>query len=334
MTFSNTEAKTFLIFFIIIFIISFLAFSYFKKKKNLEKKYSFFKENKIKYIFLFLSFFLIVLTIFEPRWTEIKSSQQANWIDVVFALDVSKSMNVPDIKWRNYSYTRLDFAKQAIANFIVNKLSNRFWLVIFAWDALSSVPLTLDHDVFLTFLKWVDYRNIFKQWTDLKKAVKLALQRFDFSNDRSKAVIIISDWADSDYKIDENYFKNLKEKYKNVEFFVVWVWTEKWWRIIKKIDAFWRPIYQKYKWQYVISKINKYNLEKLADSLWASYLWASYIELKNIWDLKKFESKLNSLEKKAIENNSKTQKNDLTRIFVFLSFIFFLIYLGMWLKLD
>jgi uncharacterized protein YlbG (UPF0298 family) len=183
----------------------------------------------------------------------------------------------------------------------------------------------LDHDVFLTFLKWVDYRNIFKQWTDLKKAVKLAVERFDFSDNRSKVVVIISDWADSDYQIDKSYFQSLKEKYKNVEFFVVWVWTENWWRIIKKIDVFGRPVYQKYKWKYVISKINEKNLEDLADSL-----DAPYIKLENVWDLKKLEKNLLWLTKKAILKNSKSEKNDLTRIFIIFAFIFFLIYLWMW----
>ncbi|MDR3150334.1 MAG: VWA domain-containing protein [Candidatus Peribacteria bacterium] len=51
---------------------------------------------------------------------------------MVFVLDVSKSMNVADISSNDYSYTRLLFAKNAIAEFVANNSNNKYSLVIFA----------------------------------------------------------------------------------------------------------------------------------------------------------------------------------------------------------
>ncbi|MDR2640906.1 MAG: hypothetical protein LBC61_06525 [Candidatus Peribacteria bacterium] len=53
-------------------------------------------------------------------------------MDIIFALDVSKSMNVIDIFSNNSSYSRLEFAKGAISDFVSNNLENRYSLVIFA----------------------------------------------------------------------------------------------------------------------------------------------------------------------------------------------------------
>jgi len=319
MEFEKLNFLTIVVFLIIFLGIWYLIYLYYKQKKLLSKKIFLLRKiSNIKYLLLILSFLLVLFTIFAPRAWLLESKWQAKGVDIVFTLDVSKSMNVADID----GYTRLDVAKWAIANFVSKHTQDRFGLVIFAWDAVSSVPLTLDHDVFLTFLKGVDYRNILKQGTDLKKAVKLAVNRFDFNDDRSKAVVIVSDGADPDYKIDINYFKNLKKKYPQIHFFVVGIWTEKWWRIIKWTDLFWRPLYQKYKWSYVISKINKQNLQLLA-----SALDAKYIEVSNTNDLEKLSKDFEKMEKKVLYSNSKWEKNDITRILVILSFILFSVYL-------
>ena len=321
MEFEQLNFQTLIIFLFLLWFFSVLIYFYFKKIKN--TKILIFKNRTfVKEYFLIISFVLVLFTIFSPKYWELKSSWESKWIDVVFALDVSKSMNVADIKDSHYNYTRLDIIKQAISRFVVKHIENRYWLVVFAWDAVSSVPLTLDHDVFLTILKWVDYRNVFKQGTDIKQALKLALNRFNYNDNRSKAIVLITDWADKDYIVDTNYLKSLKRKYKNVKFFVVWVWTDKWWMIIKWRDPFWDIVYQKYKWRYVISKINRTNLRLIA---WA--LDAPYIEINNVNDLLKLNKYFSSLQKKVLEYSSNWEKNNLIRFFIILSFIFFNLYL-------
>jgi hypothetical protein len=211
----------------------------------------------------------------------------------------------------------LDIAKKAIWDYVVKNENNRYWLVIFAWDAISTIPLTTDHDLFLTMLSWVDYRNLTVQGSDFQKAIDLWINRFIWDKDRSKALVFISDWWDNWDKINLNW-----NYLKNIAYFVVWVWTKQGWKIIKWSDAFGRPIYQRYKWEYVISKLNLDNLENIT-----SKLNADLFKLKNIWDLEKINSKLEKLEKKAITKNNLNNLNSYSRNLTIFSLIFFIIFL-------
>jgi hypothetical protein len=147
--------------------------------------------------------------------------------------------------------------------------------------------------------------------------LQLAIDRFSKDDDRSKALVFISDWGDSGDNVSFNI-----DIPKNISYFVVWVWTEEWWKIIKWISPFWRPIYQKYRWNYVISKLNIDNLKNIS-----SQLWANFMLLNDVWDLNKLDRYLEKLQKKAISLSWKWELNNLWRIFTFISLFFFLIFL-------
>lgn len=328
MEFTNLNFLSFFIFIIAIISIIYFWFTKYKNQEKFNKKYTLLaseKNNYIKYIFLFLSVFIILFWIFWLKYWEKKVANEAKWIDIIFTLDVSKSMNVADISDSRYNYTRLDVIKEAISNFVVKNKQDRFWLVIFAWDAISTIPLTTDHNLFLTLLKWVDYRNLVKQWSDFEKAIDLSLKRFVWDDTRSKALIFISDWWDEIDNVDTNYLKSIA-KNNNVNYFVVGVWTENWWRIIKSRDAFGRLVYQKYKWQYVISKLNRKNLEEIATSL----NW-EYIEVKKIWDLLTLNKWISKIQKQVLKRNINWELADFGRSLTIFSFIFFIIFLILYL---
>ena len=330
MQLTNLNIFSIIIFIAIIWIIVYLWYKKYLIQNKFNKNYKLLAIKKnffTKYIFLFVSIFILSFTIFGIHYWEKKTKTESNWIDIMFVLDVSKSMNVADLTDSNYKYKRLDLVKQAIANFVTKHKNDRVGLTIFAWDAIWVVPLTLDHNVFLSILKWVDYRNLTKQWSDFNKALLLWVNSLQVWKDRSKALIFISDWWDNDDKVDSDFLKKLRENNKNISFFVVWVWTTKWWRIIKNIDPFWRTIYQKYKWNYVISRLNRDNLEKIAD-----FLWAKYIEIKSAYDLSKLDSFLNNLEKKVLQKNVSWELADFSRNLAILSFIFFIIFLVIYIK--
>jgi hypothetical protein len=320
MQFTNFNIFSILIFIIILVITAFLTYKKYNFQINFNKKYKLLASDKnfyLKYIFLIISLFILMFSIFWIKYSSNTKQVQNEWIDVMFVLDVSKSMNVADITDWNYNYTRLDIAKKAIWDYIVKNENNRYWLVIFAWDAISTIPLTTDHDLFLTMLSWVDYRNLTVQGSDFQKAIDLWINRFILDKERSKALVFISDWGDNWDKININW-----DYSKNIAYFVVWVWTKQGWKIIKWRDAFNRISYQRYKWEYVISKLNLDNLENIA-----SKLNADLFELKNISDLRKINSKLEKLEKKAITKNNLNNLNSYSRNLTIFSLIFFIIFL-------
>jgi Ca-activated chloride channel family protein len=320
MQFTNFNIFSILIFIIILLIIIFLAYSKYFSQINFNKKYKLLSsDNKfyLKYIFLIISFLILLFSIFWVKYWEKKDKTLSKWIDIIFVLDVSKSMNVEDVNDWKYSYTRLNLIKESIFKFVTSHSQDRFWLVIFAWDAISTAPLTTDHNLFLTFLKWVDYRNLIVQGSDFSKAINLWIQRFTWNEERSKALIFISDWWDK----WDNTNINIKD-YQDINFSVIWVGTKNWWKIIKWRDFFWKIIYHKYKWKDVISKLNIDNLEEISGSL-----DTDLIEINSITDIEKVNKKLSKIEKKVLEKINNKDLSSFSRILTIISFIFFIIFL-------
>lgn len=318
MQFTNINIFSIFIFVFVISIVFYLFFLFYKKQSLLNtnfKKLSIPKYFFIKYLFLIFSFFILLFSLFWPKW-DVQITEKSDAIDIVFVLDVSKSMNVADISSDN-TYTRLDFAKEAIWNFVINNKQNRYSLVIFSWDAVSSLPLTTDIDIFLGVLKNVDYRNLTSQWTNFSKALKLAFNRLDYSENDSWAVILISDgWEQWDLWNLENLSFDDK-----IKLFVAWIWSEKWWKIITWVDVFGRINYQTYLWEFVISLLNEENL------LYISKLFSwNYIKLDSYTRINNFNNYIKDIEKKVIESNLSI-KSDLSRYISGISFIFFVLFL-------
>lgn len=325
MEFTNFDIFRLIIFVIIFLFIVFIFYIKIINQKIFNNNFKLMSSNKyfyIKYIFLALSFFSIFITIFWIKWQGSETNNENKWIDIVFVLDVSKSMNVADIKDNNSAYTRLDVIKDSISKYITLNTENRYSLVIFAWDAISTMPLTFDHDIFLSFLQTVDYRNLITQWSDFKKAFELWIDRFEEWNDRSKALVFISDWWDKEDSLTKNDIYNITREKDNISYFVVWVWTEAWWKIIKGRDVFWNISYQTHNNQYVISKINTLNLLNIS-----KYLDWEYFQIGNVDDLLKLNSYIKNLEKKALIINWNSSKNDMWRLFSIIWFFFFVLFL-------
>jgi len=328
MQLTNIHFLSIILFIIIAFWWSILLYLFFRKREKIKQKYFLlFHQSKfyyVKYIFLLLSLIIISVWLFWIKYWEKWEKQKVNWVDIAFVLDVSKSMNALDFKDWWYNVSRLDFSKALIADYIWKNPENRYWLVIFAWDAISSSPLTTDHSTFLTFLQNVDYKNLNKQWTNLEKAVELWVGRLFSQKDednRAKVLVLLSDWWDSDTQVDFDYISQ-QVKWKNIASFVVWIWKKSGARIPNWQDFVWNIVYQKYKWKYVITKLNSSLLKKLSSSV----NW-DYIKADTVSDLKTVQKAISSLEKKAIEVAGGTNKKDWWRVLGVISLVLFLIYL-------
>jgi Ca-activated chloride channel family protein len=116
-------------------------------------------------------------------------------IDVMFALDVSKSMLAKDAQ-----PDRLSKAKHLI-NRMMDKMSNdRIGLVVFAGKAYLQVPLTIDYSAAKMLLETVKPDLIPTQGTVLSEAIDLASASFSQKEKKYKAIVLISDGEDHDEK--------------------------------------------------------------------------------------------------------------------------------------
>lgn len=133
----------------------------------------------------------LLLTAFAgPRWGREAAISKAAAEDVVFVLDVSKSMLVTDMR-----PTRLARAKASIANFVKRKGTGSVGLVAFAGQAFLQCPLTRDYDAFFRTLEETDPSTIQAVGTDLGRALEEAELAFA-SNRNRKLVILLTDGED------------------------------------------------------------------------------------------------------------------------------------------
>ena len=114
-------------------------------------------------------------------------------IDVMIALDVSKSMLAQDIK-----PSRLDRAKQVISKIIDNLPDDKIGLVIFAGRAYLQMPLTVDHEAAKMYLGTASPEDVPTQGTVISEALKMSYAAFNPKEKTYKSIILISDGEDHD----------------------------------------------------------------------------------------------------------------------------------------
>jgi Ca-activated chloride channel family protein len=114
-------------------------------------------------------------------------------IDVMIALDVSKSMLANDIK-----PNRLERAKQLISKIIDKLGDDKVGIVVFAGRAYLQMPLTTDHSAAKMYLSSASTDNVPTQGTVISKALKMSYAAFNAKEKKYRAIILISDGEDHD----------------------------------------------------------------------------------------------------------------------------------------
>ncbi len=155
---------------------------------------------KLKYILLITTVFLGILAAVNLRKENTRgntgTNSNARGIDVIIALDVSKSMLAQDVK-----PTRLDQAKLLVNKLIDNLGSNRIGFVVFAGQAILQMPLTTDAGAAKMLLANLHPDLVPVQGTEIGDALNIANQALGNIDDKKhKAVILITDGEDHDNK--------------------------------------------------------------------------------------------------------------------------------------
>ncbi|MBS1510722.1 MAG: VWA domain-containing protein [Bacteroidetes bacterium] len=141
-------------------------------------------------VFAFVSAGIALANLRSPKGSE-KVSR--NGIDVMVALDVSKSMLADDIK-----PSRLERAKQVIGKLIDELGNDRIGIVVFAGKAYLQMPLTGDHGAAKMFLSTASPDIVPTQGTVIGDALKMCYLAFNTKEKKYKSVILISDGEDHD----------------------------------------------------------------------------------------------------------------------------------------
>ncbi|MFH1809201.1 MAG: VWA domain-containing protein [Pseudomonadota bacterium] len=112
----------------------------------------------------------------------------AEGIDIALILDVSTSMNAADFSPKD----RIHVAKQVIGDFVRQRDSDRISLVVFAGEAFTQVPLTLDYDLLHMVLEGVR-TGVITDGTAIGDALATGLNRVRGGVATSKVLILVTD---------------------------------------------------------------------------------------------------------------------------------------------
>ncbi|MBO4345096.1 MAG: VWA domain-containing protein [Victivallales bacterium] len=139
-----------------------------------------------------LAFLIIALA--RPSWNPVAREVTRRGRDVVFVLDVSRSMLADDLQ-----PNRLERAKIAIGDCIDVLEGDRVALVVFAGTAIVRCPLTVDYGFFRMMLSDVECRSVGKGGTKIGDALRLVMNDvFDGQEKQFKDVVLITDGEDQD----------------------------------------------------------------------------------------------------------------------------------------
>lgn len=145
------------------------------------------RKRRYKHILLLAAVFLLFVALARPqyghKWIEVKRKG----IDLLFALDTSKSMLAEDIK-----PNRLKRAHFAILDFVQQLEGDRVGLLPFAGSAYLMCPLTMDYSAFEQSLQAVNTGIIPRGGTNIAQVIDSATQIL-FNNANHKILIILTD---------------------------------------------------------------------------------------------------------------------------------------------
>ena len=143
-----------------------------------------------------LAFTMIVLVLARPQTQNSWKNKTIEGIDIMLAMDVSTSMLAEDLK-----PNRIEAAKQVAAEFISGRPNDNIGLSIFAGEAFTQCPMTIDHASLLNLLHNVRTdiaaRGLIEDGTAIGMGLANAVSRLKASKAKSKVVILLTDGSNN-----------------------------------------------------------------------------------------------------------------------------------------
>jgi len=141
--------------------------------------------------FLYLSMLILIFSASGPQIGTRLAPLDRKGIDLVFAVDVSTSMNAEDVK-----PSRLEKAKFEISQMISQLKGDRISLIVFAGSSHMYLPLTTDYEAARLFLDQIDTNMIPTQGTALSSALQTGLSAFTEDESKYKVLVLVTDGED------------------------------------------------------------------------------------------------------------------------------------------
>lgn len=263
-------------------------------------------------VLLSLGLLFSVIALMDPLYGEENVKIKREGIDIVYALDLSNSMYSEDV-----APNRLEKAKKLILESTQRLAGDRIGLMVFASDAYSISPLTLDYNSIQAYINIASPELITHQGTNFSAIIKRAIEVFDDAPTTSKLLVILSDGEDNE--------KSLKEaiqlaKENEINIITIGIGTQTG-APIPYQSEFFNGFKTDSQGNVVISKLNESSLQALAESVGGVYIYAD----QNQKTIDQLHSHLNNLQKSISDEDFRQSKKHVFQWFLAIAILFIFI---------
>ena len=258
-------------------LLLFLLVAFWKRKKQksfadynllqkLSPETSSFK-SILKMLVVVLALSSLVIALVNPKMgTKLKTIKREG-VDIVFALDVSKSMLAEDIV-----PNRLEKSKQIISKIIDKLGSDRVGIIIYAGNAYPLLPITTDQAAAKMFLQNADPDMVSSQGTAINEALKLAKTFYDDDEQTNRYLFIVSDGEDHEENV--SYVAEEANK-EGIKIFTIGVGTPEGGPIPLKRENTLIGYKKDREGEVVITRLNENTLQQIANDGDGKYMFGN-----------------------------------------------------------
>lgn len=143
---------------------------------------------RVKFYLQLIALFFIIIVLAQPQFGTKMETDKRQGIEVMIAIDVSNSMLAQDIQ-----PSRLDNAKQVLSKLIDEMNNDKIGLVVFAGDAYTQLPITVDYVSAKMFLSSINPKLVPRQGTAIGSAIDLCIKSFGAKGEAGRAIVVITD---------------------------------------------------------------------------------------------------------------------------------------------
>ena len=273
-----------------------------------------FKRQRLKYIIIITALIFTILALMRPQWGFQWQEVKRRGLDILIAIDTSKSMLATDMK-----PNRLMRSKLAVKDLIKKLKGDRIGLIAFSGSSFLQCPLTVDYNGFLLALNDLNTGTIPMGGTNISSAMRLAAESYEGDASKYKILVIITDGEDHQ---GESLRLAEELKKQGIKVFCVGVGTKEG-DLIQIVDRNGKRSFLKDKKGNVVkSRLNEEVLQRIALTTGGTYVRSSGAEFG--LDLI-YEERLSKMEKREIKAQMSKLYYERFQIPLFIALLFLII---------
>lgn len=147
---------------------------------------------QLPFLLRVLTLVLVVIILARPQTSHSLSDTETEGIDIMMVMDISTSMLAQDLK-----PNRIEAAKEVATEFIAGRPTDNIGLTVFAGEAFTQCPMTVDHAVLLSMFRGVSCdlpgQGLIDDGTAIGMGLANAISRLKDSQAKSKVIILLTD---------------------------------------------------------------------------------------------------------------------------------------------